>query len=927
VVYINSKVFNFLRSHLFVVVFLSCTVIFLIISSNIHFLLFHAFAELVAIMVSFSIFTLAWAARQYIRNGYLIILGAAYGAIGLVDIFHTLTYKGLNVLPGMISSTPSQFWIVARMLEALALVIAPLYVQRLPNFERATASFFIPAILGCLAVFLGVMPDTFVEGSGLTAFKIYIEFFIITLLIVGFILLWQRKKVFPHQVYLLLQASIVFAIASEVCFVHYITVYDFVSELGHYFRFFSVVLAYFAFVVTGVQRPAELLYRELEKAQAALLIKVKEADLANQAKSLFLATMSHEIRTPLNSVLGLIGLLAESPLEQRQREYTDKILSSARTLHALIDDILDISSIEAGALRLEHAPFSLNEVLRDTASFISVATYGKPIEAVFDVAPDVPDTLIGDAMRLQQVLMNLATNAVKFTDEGEIIFSVRRISEEDSKVALQFTVRDTGIGIAPERLDHIFDMFTQADPSIRGRYGGSGLGLAICAKLTELMGGLISVESQFAQGSKFSFIVRVGVERIEPSSQQSEKLSGLHVLIIEDHPLTRTMLSQSCANFGWQATTLSSGAEGLDELRRSTAEGNDYDILLVDWHMPVMNGYEMLQQAQAAPDIHLPKVILMATIVDLEHTSDKYKTVHFDGFLSKPTITSRLYDAVSRTMTPEINDFAYTSSESQLPLAGVCLLVTEDNEINRLVIEMLLTRAGAEVMMVADGLAAVEAVRKSGSRFDAVLMDIQMPVMDGYTATRVIREELGLLDLPIIALTAYAQPEDREKSRLAGMVGHLVKPFDVKTLFRMLAGVRRNTMPQPATVAKVASIELPGLDVTAGLETFGGDANKYGELLRKFIALHKDDVEEAQTLFSSGDSQGAARLIHDIRGVAAFLSAKDVAQMAMATEKAILTGNPTIPPFGELQVTMDVLAASIGQFDIVLNNSSPVVLH
>ncbi|HEX6734438.1 MAG TPA: PocR ligand-binding domain-containing protein [Azonexus sp.] len=649
---------------------------------------------------------------------------------------------------------------------------------------------------------------------------------------------------------------------------------------------------------------------EIAALNAELKARAAEAEAANRTKSDFLATMSHELRTPLNAVVGFAGLLADSQLDRSQRDFAGKIVSSAQTLRALIDDILDFSKIEAGALQLEHVPFSLSAILRTTANVISVGTRGKPIEPLLDVAADIPDALIGDPLRLQQILLNLGSNAVKYTETGIIVVTVRCLDRLAGKATLQFSVRDTGIGIRPENQARIFEVFTQADSSTSRRYGGTGLGLPISARLAALMGGTIGVDSAVRWGSEFTLTVSLALADEQPPALADADLEGLRLLIVDDQPMSRDVLAGICRRFGWQASAVASGAAALAELRRSMAEGRDYDMMLLDWRMPGLDGITMLREAYAAPDIALPLVVLMAATFELEQAAAASDDLPLEGVLAKPVTPESLFDAVQRAYTGGPGDFPPPAHRSDRRLAGRRLLVVEDNELNQQVIERILVRAGAEVLLRADGRAAIEALTARPAAFDAVLMDIQMPVMDGYEATRIIREELGLRDLPIIAVTAHARPEDRERSRQAGMRGHLVKPIDVEDLLEVIAG---HCPASPKGPPAAAGLELPGIDLATVRATFDADLGGYLQLLRQFVELHGGDAARTAALLRSGDTAGSARLLHELRGVAGFLQAREVARLAGELEQTVIAGRHDEQEtlFAALQQAMDNLTASL----------------
>jgi PAS domain S-box-containing protein len=680
--------------------------------------------------------------------------------------------------------------------------------------------------------------------------------------------------------------------------------------------------------ITARMRAKAELAQQHEKLEQLVATRTAEletakqvADEANRVKTEFLANMSHEFRTPLNAVMGLSHLLGDSPLSQRQRDYTEKIQSSARALHALIDDILDFSAIDAGDLQLESAPFSLDTILRTTATMMGMGIAGKPIEILFQVAPDVPDEMVGDALRLQQILLNLTGNAVKFTDVGSIVLAVRCMSQSDTQVQLQFSVHDTGIGIPVAQMGSIFEGFNQATQLTTRLYGGTGLGLSISARLAQLMGGQITADSTVAVGSVFRLEVTFALAPSAFAVAAPAIRPALRLLVIDDNRMARDVLTQACTDLGWLVTAVDSGAAGLEELRQSAKQGRDYDVLLLDWHMPDMDGLEMLRQAYNTPDVGLAPVVLMVGAFELERALSASGDLHIEAIVSKPTTPATLQDALTRAYAGEYALPTIESTPTDRRLMDLRLLVAEDNALNREVISDILTRSGAEVVLVNNGLAAVNALRTASALraphalFDAVLMDIQMPVMDGYTATRIIREELGLVDLPIIAVTAFARQQDREKSRAAGMVGHIVKPLNVEELLDLVAGGRRGA-PVPAASLSPHANTLPDLDVSAAMESFGGDTTRYKELLRKFMAQHGRDTENAQDCFNARDTQGAANLLHGLSGIAKLLQANALGNLARDVENALTDGDiATLPPLWDaLQAAMQTLAQSIEQF-------------
>ena len=673
--------------------------------------------------------------------------------------------------------------------------------------------------------------------------------------------------------------------------------------------------------------------QEIEVLNQDLKQKKDESDAANIAKRDFISNLSHELRTPLNAVVGLTGLLAQSPLNSRQSDYAEKIQLSAKALRALIDDILDFSKIEAHELQLEHAPFSLNTILISVAAVLGVGIGHKAIEPLLAVDADVADGLVGDALRLQQILLNLISNTHKFTHAGEIALTVRCLSGSDahegSQTLLQFSVRDTGIGMDRETLKLIFTEFTQADASISRLYGGTGLGLAISARLAILMGGRIEVESVLGQGSEFRLELPFTLGRRKPKASQQQPLpANLRVLIVDDHSLSRVLLTKSCLQLGWQAKALESGALGLDELLLSSQQNKQYDLMLLDWRMPGMDGLEMLRRAYATAGTGLPLVLLMAPLVEIEEAVASSAEFNLDGIIAKPLSTLSFFDVVAKVFAGEMGHTKTLPVNHGGRLKGLQLLVAEDNALNREVIEQMLTRAGAHVVLADHGQAALDVLSVPDANFDAVLMDIQMPVMDGYAATRLIREQLGLLNLPIIAVTAHARPQDRERSSQAGMVGHLVKPLNLDEMLEVIVrATRSKTSALTDSVAPkaISETQLPGLDLPAALKLFGGDADKLGSILQRFVAQQGDDVKAARRFYLEGDAEGAFQRVHGLRGVAAFLHATELHRLSGIVEAGLNKQPPEVTQelFDALEAAMESLRSSQRQFEAWQANAEP----
>jgi signal transduction histidine kinase/ligand-binding sensor domain-containing protein/DNA-binding response OmpR family regulator/HPt (histidine-containing phosphotransfer) domain-containing protein len=632
-------------------------------------------------------------------------------------------------------------------------------------------------------------------------------------------------------------------------------------------------------VAEGLEQRVQERTEELARAQHA-------AEASTRAKSEFLANMSHEIRTPMNAILGMSYLALQTGLDARQRNYVDKVHRAAESLLGIINDILDFSKIEAGRLEIEDIPFKLGDVLDQLATLVGMRAEEKGLELLFALPPGLPTALVGDPSRLGQVLLNLSNNAVKFTERGEVTVAVTEIAREGQRVTLRFEVRDTGIGLAPEARARLFQPFTQADASTSRRYGGTGLGLAICRHLVERMGGEIGADSEPGRGSCFHFSLPFGLQPEAAPAPQDAELHGMRVLVVDDHPAARELLRTLAAAFGLQAETAADGAAALQMVAQADAQDRPFRLLLLDWHMPGLDGIGCLERLEHAAGRHAPPTVLMVTAFSRDDAERQLaaRGLRVAGLLPKPVTPSGLLDACANALGrpragPSRNEQRQELLQArQAGLAGARILLVEDNPINQELARDLLNRAGIVVSIAGDGQEALAILGRE--RFDAVLMDCQMPVMDGYEATRALRRRPELKDLPVIAMTANAMAGDRQKVLQAGMNDHVAKPIRVDDLFATLAH-----WVHPALPAPVPEAPLPALDMRAGVAALMGDEALYRRLLALFREREFDFVARFRAACEQGDGDAPTRYAHDLKSVAGSLGMPALQRAAAALEE------------------------------------------
>ncbi len=1018
-----------------------------------NYLLFHTLVELASVAVACAVFMVFWNTRRFLKNGYFLFLAVAWIFIAAIDLLHTLTYKGIGIIPDETADLPTQLWIAARYLEAFSLLAAPLFIRRAPRVGILLAVYAaITGILFASIFWWRVFPSCFREGVGLSPFKVASEYVICLVLVAAVGLLLSKRREFDSRVLRLLIAATSVTIASELAFTRYVSAYGLSNFVGHILKIVAFYLIYKAIIEMSLRRPYSLLFRELRENQEALqkseerfrilaetvpdaiftsrsdgttdyanprfyeitglaraeilagrwtvalhpadreaidadwkaslqtgvpfegehrlctrdgscrwfltrarpirdeqgqivrwfatctdidAIKRMEqqlaereqaAEAANCAKSQFLANMSHELRTPMNAILGMTDLALREELSPLVRDCLETAKESADSLLELLNEILDLSRIEAGRLQLEAGEFWLRPLLEKTVKALGIRAYQKGLELILDVAPDVPDRLVGDPTRLRQVLTNLIGNAIKFTHNGQVMLRATVAEKCPEKAILEFAVVDTGIGISPTDQEKIFAPFSQADASTTRKYGGTGLGLAISRKLVDLMGGKLKVDSSLGSGSTFSFTADFGLpsdayEEPESLKAARARLRQTPILVVEDNGASRHTLEQILTQWEMKADCVADVPMALAKLHQAADSGQTFPLVLASAMLPGIDGFTLAGWVKNDPKL-AGSVILMISPVDrqaMAERSAELDAVYLDKPISQSNLLNTILQVLSGTELPVRQADTRSAALRPEPLRKLRILLAEDTPANQKLVVYLLGKRGHSVKIAQNGKHALELLRQQP--FDLVLMDVQMPVMDGLQATAKIRQspDPAKAGIPIVAMTAHALRGDDERCLAAGMNGYLSKPIDGEELIATVEraagdGTPSNEPPrQPTTISRMPADELrppipvqddqddapepaaPLFDLEEAVSKCFGRYDMFQKMVECFFEEADPLLNQIQAALDRGDAEQIATAVHRLKGTIVYLgaraaaeSAKQIEQLGRAGELALL---------------------------------------